>query len=39
MERYINHALGFKPAQTLRTTGSPKRRNETPNLKVKDVTI
>jgi hypothetical protein len=35
MERYINQALSFESAETLRTTGSPKRRNETPNPKVK----
>lgn len=37
MERYINQALSFGSAETLRTTGSPKRRNETPNPKVKAV--
>jgi hypothetical protein len=38
MERYINHALSLESAETSRTKGSPKRRNETPNPKVKDVT-
>jgi hypothetical protein len=38
MERYIDHALTLESAETLRPTGSPKRRNETPNPKVKDVT-
>jgi hypothetical protein len=38
MLRYINHALSFQSAETLRTTGSPKRRNETPNPKVREVT-
>src|SRR3712207_4488151 len=38
MLRYINHALSFQSAETLRTTGSPKRSNETPNPKVKHVT-
>ena len=38
MLRYINHALSFQSAETLRTIGSPKRRNETPNPKVREVT-
>jgi hypothetical protein len=38
MERYIDHALSFRWADTLRTTGHPKRRNETPNPKVRHVT-
>ena len=38
MERYIDHALTLESAETLLTTGSPKRRNQTPNPKVKAVT-
>src|SRR4028118_2172160 len=38
MLRYADHALRFQPAVTSRTTGSPKRRNETPNPKVRHVT-
>src|SRR5215216_3161591 len=30
MLRYINHALSFQSAETLRTMGSPKRRNPQP---------
>ena len=36
---YVNHALSLELAETLRTTGSPNRRNETPSPKVKAVTI
>src|SRR4028119_1696434 len=38
MLRYANHALSFQPTVTSRTRGSPKRRNETPNPKVRHVT-
>src|SRR4028118_612053 len=38
MLRNANHARSFQPAVTSRTTGSPKRRNETPNPKVRHVT-
>src|SRR5215208_6039921 len=31
MLRYIAHALNFESAEILRTTGSPKARNEIPN--------
>jgi len=33
--QYINHALSFESADTLRTRGSPKIRNETPNPKAR----
>ena len=29
--KYISHALSLESAETLRTRGSPKTRNETPN--------
>jgi hypothetical protein len=38
MEIYIAQALRFRPADTSRTTGSPKRRKDTPSPKVRHVT-
>lgn len=38
MERYIDQALSFHPAETLRTTGQPKTRKDIPNPKVRHVT-
>src|SRR5215204_1539103 len=33
--KYINHTLSLDPAETLRTRGNPKTRNETPNPKAR----